>query len=145
MFFLLCFAVLHQVVFRQLARWMGFSPVTLAAAAPPALKASFSSLPGGFPDTKLKASTQQTDNPFSIMTIPIAGAHPLQNFARFQTVNVVPTDTEGQYDFFTPQMNSLAINTGDAAWLASMTAASGYLAEGSDFKVSAECTVVAST
>lgn len=63
------------------------------------------------------------------------GAHLLQNFARFQTVYVTPTNQPGQYNFFTPPMNSIAVNTMDKEWLSSIAKASGFLAEGYDFKV----------
>jgi hypothetical protein len=82
------------------------------------------------------ARTQQAPPPFSIVTIPIVGAHPLQNFARFQTVTVGPTSTPGQYRYDTPPMNSIAVNTSDSNWLADFSAASGFMAEGMSFKVS---------
>lgn len=124
-----------QGVFIELAQQMGFHPVVLAHTAPPAIKASFSSVPGGLPSRETSAQTQQNNNPFNVMTIPITGSHPLQNFARFQTVHVVPAGSEGQYNFNTPPMNSIVVNTGDTEWLSSITAASGFLAEGYEFKV----------
>jgi len=109
---------------------------------PASIRVAPSSLPGGPAQASClhecaPVHVQQQDNPFDIMTIPIVGDHPLQNFARYQTVYVTQSGSGAskQYTYKSPPMNAFAIDVSNKEWLSAMVRSPGLLAEGFDFKV----------